>query len=216
MVPIFSLPSAARGRRAEFPWHLGASARHFVTSVEIPIVTIRNMTTYVGLLRGINVGGVGKLPMADLKHVLAGLDFTNVATYIQSGNVVFDAPEGGWADVIVDAVEESAGFRPKIMVMTADEFRSVAAHNPFPTDEPKAMHVYFLGGEPVWTAKAEMESVKSEVERFYLTQAALYLYTPEFLTGSRLAPKLERLIGVPATQRNWRTVEKILAMLDDR
>ena len=172
------------------------------------------MASYVALLRGINVGGTGRLPMADLKAILADLDFTNVATYIQSGNVVFDAPEGEWADLIADAVEASAGFRPKIMVMTADEFRSVAAHNPFPTDEPKAMHVYFLAGLPNWTAKAEMESVKSEIERFYISEAAVYLYTPELLTGSLLAPKLERLIGVPATQRNWRTVEKILAMLD--
>lgn len=174
------------------------------------------MTTYVALVRGINVGGTGRLPMADLKGLLAGLGCENVATYIQSGNVVFDAEPGEWADLIADAIEATAGFRPKIMVQAADAFRAVAAGNPFPTDEPKAMHVYFLDGSPNWTAKAEMEAVKSDVERFYITDAAVYLHTPEFLTGSMLAPKLERLIGVPATARNWRTVEKILTMLDER
>lgn len=174
------------------------------------------MTTFVALLRGINVGGTGKLPMAHLRALLADLGFEKVATYIQSGNVVFDAEPGDWADPIASAVESSAGFRPRLMVLTADEFREVAAGNPFPTDEPKAMHVYFLDGSPNWTAKAEMEAVKSDIERFYITDDAVYLYTPEFLTGSLLAPKLERLIGVSATARNWRTVEKILAMLDER
>ena len=174
------------------------------------------MSTYVGLLRGINVGGTGKLPMAELKAFLADLGCENVRTYIQSGNVVFDAAPGEWSERISDAIESSAGFRPRVLILTDDEFRSVAGGNPFPTDEPKAMHVYFLDGQPNWTAKAEMESVKSDLERFYITDAAVYLHTPEFLSGSRLAAKLESLIGVPATARNWRTVEKILAMLDER
>ncbi len=174
------------------------------------------MNTHIALLRGINVGGTGKLPMADLKVLLGDLGCEKVVTYIQSGNVVFDAAPGEWSDQIADAIESSAGFRPRVMILTADEFRSVAAGNPFPTDEPKAMHVYFLDGPPNWTAKAEMEAVKSDIERFYITDRAVYLHTPEFLTGSLLAPRLERLIGVPATARNWRTVEKILTMLDER
>ena len=178
--------------------------------------SVPGVSTHIALLRGINVGGTGKLPMADLRILLADLGCENVVTYIQSGNVVFDAEPGEWSELISNAVESSAGFRPRVMVLTEDEFRSVAGGNPFPTDEPKAMHVYFLDGSPNWTAKAEMESVKSDVERFYITDAAVYLHTPEFLTGSLLAPKLERLIGVPVTARNWRTVEKILTMLVER
>lgn len=188
----------------------------FALAVRALVVTMRTMATYVGLLRGINVGGTGKLPMADLKELLAGLGFESVTTYIQSGNVVFDAEIGEWADSIAEAVAHSVGFRPKVMVLSDSAFRAVADGNPFPTDEPKAMHVYFLDGTPRWTAKAEMEAVKSSVERFYITDAAVYLYTPEFLTGSLLAPKLERLVGVPATARNWRTVQKILGMLEAR
>lgn len=174
------------------------------------------MTTYVALLRGINVGGTGKLPMADLRTLLTGLGLERVATYIQSGNVVFDAGDGEWADPIALAIEVSAGFRPRLMIMTAERFRSIVAGNPFPTDEPKALHGYFLEGVPAWTAKAELEAARSAVERFYIGDGVVYLYTPEFLTGSQLAPKMERLLGVPATQRNWRTVERIVAMLDDR
>lgn len=188
----------------------------FALAVRALVVTMRTMATYVGLLRGINVGGTGKLPMADLKELLAGLGFESVTTYIQSGNVVFDAEIGEWADSIAEAVAHSVGFRPKVMVLSDSAFRAVTDGNPFPTDEPKAMHVYFLDGTPRWTAKAEMEAVKSPVERFYITDAAVYLYTPEFLTGSLLAPKLERLVGVPATARNWRTVQKILGMLEAR
>ena len=177
---------------------------------------VPGMSTYVGLLRGINVGGTGKLPMSELKLLMANLGCENIKTYIQSGNVVFDAEPEEWNERISDAIDSSIGFRPRVLTLTDSEFRSVAAGNPFPTDEPKATHVYFLDGTPSWTAKTEMESVKSDLERFYITDAAVYLHTPEFLSGSRLAPKLERLIGVPATARNWRTVEKILAMLDER
>lgn len=174
------------------------------------------MNTYVALLRGINVGGHGKLPMADLGGIMEALGCENVATYIQSGNVVFDAADSNWADRLGEAIDDAKGFRPRVMVMSAEEFRQCAAENPFPTNEPKAMHLYFLSEPALSDADEGLAAVRSDVERFLLTDRVLYLHTPNFLTGSSIAPKAERILGVPATQRNWRTVEKLLAMLEGR
>lgn len=174
------------------------------------------METYVVLLRGINVGGRGKLPMTELRELLAGLEASNVSTYIQSGNVVFDGDQRDWAELIAAAIEASKGFRPRVLVIGADEFRAVVADNPFPTDEPKAMHLYFLAGSATEGAEGRLEAIQSAPERFLLSDRVLYLHTPKLLSGSLIAPKAESALGVAATQRNWRTVSKLVELLDER
>jgi uncharacterized protein (DUF1697 family) len=168
------------------------------------------MSVEIGLIRGINVGGKGVLPMAELRVLLAGLGARDVRTYIQSGNAAW----AGHVDerALADAIEASRGFRPEVMILPIDSFAAVAANNPFPeVDDPKALHVFFLGS-PSLADEAVLDAVKGPQERFQLTERALYLHLPNYLSGSPLTPRLERLLGVPATGRNWRSVEKILEM----
>jgi len=171
------------------------------------------MSVEIGLLRGINVGGTGKLPMADLRSILEGLGAENVRTYIQSGNAAWQGSVSEAA--LADAIEMAKGFRPKILILPLQSFRAIAAGNPFPeVADPKALHVFFLAS-PSLVDEAEIERRKGAEERFQLTERAFFLHTPKYLTGSKIAERLERLLGVSATGRNWRSVEKILAMADE-
>jgi uncharacterized protein (DUF1697 family) len=168
------------------------------------------MSVEIGLLRGINVGGTHVLPMAELRAILAGLGARDVRTYIQSGNAAW----AGHVDeaALSDAILAAKGFRPAAMILPFDSFAAVVANNPFPeVEDPKALHAYFLAA-PSLADEAMLEVEKGPEERFVLTERAFYLHTPLYLTGSLLAPRLERLLGVPATGRNWRTVDRLLAM----
>lgn len=165
------------------------------------------MSVEIGLLRGINVGGNRVLPMAELRTLLAELGARDVATYIQSGNAVWAGHVE--AAALADAIEAAKGFRPEVMILPLDDFAAVAAGNPFPeVDDQKALHAFFLAS-PSAADIADLMAAKGPEERFVLTGPALYLHTPKYLSGSLLAPRLERLLGVAATGRNWRTVEKI-------
>ncbi|QMU59999.1 MAG: DUF1697 domain-containing protein [Boseongicola sp.] len=167
----------------------------------------------VALLRGINVGGHGRLPMTELRSLLEGLGARDVRTYIQSGNVVFEGDFG--AEALARAIETSYGFLPKILVLKADQFMDVRAGNPFPlaVGEPKTLHVFFLT-EASEASEEDLQTAAAEDERVHLTDAALYLFTPSGLSKSKLAERAERLLGVSATARNWRTVEAIAGMIE--
>ncbi len=172
------------------------------------------MTT-VALLRGINVGGSGKLSMADLKSALIAAGAEAPETYIQSGNAIFDGrPRHG---DILDQIEARAGFRPTLMMIESAVFLGIAGSNPFlkAVDDPKSLLVFFLA-QPSSTGPAQLDAVKGVEERIVLTQAAMYLHTPKYLSGSKIAPKAERLLGVSVTARNWNTVAKLVDMLEAR
>lgn len=167
------------------------------------------MTVEILLLRGINVGGKNKLPMADLRAILTDLGAEDVRSYIQSGNAVY---RGNLREeAIASAIEKAHGFLPEVLTLPLESFAPVIAANPFPdaVDDPKALHLFFLSS-PSLVDEEVLYREKGPEERFLLTERALYLYTPKYLSGSRLAERLERLLGVPATGRNWRTVEAIL------
>lgn len=173
------------------------------------------MRDWVALLRGINVGSGRKLQMAELKTMMADLGWTDIRHYIQSGNIVFrcDRPD---PERLRDAIAAARGFRPDVLLLTGDAFEAVARANPFPdaVTSPKMLHVFFLGGAPEPGAQDRLAQAKGPEDRVHLAGRAMYLYTPRLLSGSAIAPRAERLLGVPATARNWSTVEKIRAMLD--
>jgi uncharacterized protein (DUF1697 family) len=176
------------------------------------------MSTRILLLRGINVGGNRILPMKDLKELLLSMGLRNVKTYIQSGNVVFDDPDEHGAklgDEIGTLIEGQFGFRPHSLLLGADDLREAAEANPFPEAEaaPQRLHLFFLGAVPDEPDVEKLESVKSPSERFALTDHAFYLHAPDGIGRSKLAANVERILGVPATARNWRTVMKLLEMI---
>lgn len=175
------------------------------------------MDTIIALLRGINVGGHNKLPMRELKILLEEMGHNNVATYIQSGNVVFQSDRAdlpALAQEIGAAIGESHGFEPQVMLLRLVDLETAVAHNPFPAtnEQHKTLHFYFLASAPPNPDLASLEAIKNETEQFALIDTVFYLHAPEGIGRSRLAAKVERALGVAATARNWRTVSTLLEM----
>lgn len=173
------------------------------------------MPTTIALLRGINVGGKNKLPMQALRRLLAELGLNSVRTYIQSGNVVFDhaeRPLPELAERIETSIESHHGFRPRILLIPLPEFEAALSNNPYPEGEgePKSLHLYFLAIKPSNPELPKLHTLKKESERFTLRGKVFYLHAPEGIGRSRLAAQVEKGLGVPATARNWRSVNKIL------
>jgi len=173
------------------------------------------MTSFVALLRGINVGGHHKLPMKDLREILESLGCESVKTYIQSGNVVLSARVAPDASAITAAIDEQFGFSPRVLVLPGDKFEAVAEANPFRNEylDGKFLHVWFLAGP----ASADMDGIearKGPNEEYTLTNSAFYVKAPDGIARSKLANDIEKLLGVEGTGRNLNTVNKLLEMLD--
>ncbi len=176
------------------------------------------MARVAALLRGINVGGTRRVPMARLREVVEGLGHDDVATYLNSGNVVFTPAKrvtGATLErQLEEALEDAFGFEIPVMVRTAAELRRIVDDRPFPdATDPKLVHVVFLGG--TLTAK-DVEAVAPAdhaPDEWVLRGRELYLHTPKGFGTSKLAAKLAGgRLNVPSTARNWRTVLALLQM----
>ena len=178
------------------------------------------MKTYIALLRGINVGGKGLLPMKELVAILESLGCRDVKTYIQSGNAVFEHSESEaskLAGKISAAIAKKRGFAPHVLVLDAKEFQRAVDGNPFPeaAEEPKSLHLFFLDSKPAKATLKSLDSLKSDNEQFELRGSVFYLHAPDGIGRSKLAANVERKLGVPATSRNWRTVCKLLEIANE-
>lgn len=176
------------------------------------------MATWIALLRGINVGGGNRLPMAALREQLEALEsLNNVRTYIQSGNIVFESglrSAAALGDLIGDTIEQEHGFRPRTMMLRPKDLQQAVEQNPFPAaiSEPKTLHFYFLAEPPKSPNLAALDGLKSDTEQYQLLGRVFYLYTPDGLSKSKLAEKVEKHLGVAATARNFNSVDAILKM----
>ena len=174
------------------------------------------MTVWIALLRGVNVGGHKKLPMAKFRAVLAGLGFQDVVTYIQSGNAVLRTrgEAAKIARMIAVAVADNFGFEADVFVMRRDDLQSAIAQNPYPQAEQdaKTLHLFFLG-EPAASFDAiGLQAFATKGEKFQLIGNVFYLYTPNCFGRSDLAAKISRFIKAPMTGRNLRSCQKILEL----
>jgi uncharacterized protein (DUF1697 family) len=172
------------------------------------------MMTYIALFRGINVGGKNRLPIKDLVAALEDLGCQDVVTYIRSGNAVFQNEEQDAAllsETIEAAIKERHSFEPRVLLLASEEMER---SNPFPEaeSEPKALHLYFLAAPPERPDLDTLEGIKGDRERFVLGDGVLYLHAPDGIGRSKLAANIEKLLGVPVTARNWRTVRKVMEM----
>lgn len=177
------------------------------------------MKTHIALFRGINVGGHNILPMKELRGLLKKLGAEDVKTYIQSGNAVFRHETDNvsqLSDDIRAAIKESHGFEPRVLLLDGAEMEKAVASNPFPEAEaePKTLHLYFLATVPPSPDVAMLDSLKKDSEQFKLSEKVFYLHAPEGIGRSKLAERVEKALGVAATARNWRTVSKIMAILE--
>jgi len=175
------------------------------------------LTTYIALFRGINVGGSHLISMKELKELLETSGCVDVRTYIQTGNVIFRSGVSDAARLarqLAAAVSKSRGFEPRVLVLTRDELERAAAGNPFreADQNPQSVHLFFLAERPKKPDLESLEALKTDTERFHLKSSGFYLYTPDGFGRSRLGQRAERLLGVDATARNWRTVTTLLEM----
>ncbi|MFF7970977.1 DUF1697 domain-containing protein [Streptomyces sp. NPDC007905] len=177
------------------------------------------MTTYAALLRGINVGGSKKLPMADLRTLMTGLGHDGVRTHLQSGQAVFTTDHGdeeSLAAELARAIEERFGFPVDVIVRDHAYLRAVAEACPFPAAELEArqLHLTYFSAPVTPERFAGIDPDAHLPEEFRLGDRCLYLYAPQGLGRSKLAEVLSRRStkGVIATSRNWNTVLKLVEL----
>ncbi len=198
------------------------------------------MASHVALLRGINVGGRNKVPMADLREVVASLGHTGVSTYIQSGNVLFstaDKDTAKLAAALEAAIEERFGIWSSVVVLSRDELARVLAANPYPDEpNPKMVHVVFLNAElpeslltrisaaeSAAAAKGSRDTVQVVGQAAGQPQA-MFLHTPDGFGTSELAQNVLKILaspkkskpGLAATARNWATATKLLSLCEEK
>jgi uncharacterized protein (DUF1697 family) len=189
------------------------------------------MRTHVALLRGINVSGHNKIAMADLRDIVESLGHGNVATYIQSGNVVFTAPDAGVDDAtraedLENAIADRLGLRPRVIVRARHEIVAVVRDNPFrDVVDYKLLHAVFLREECGPDALASVEGAlgrshdKGSRDDARVVARTLYLWTPDGFATSILRAELDRggQYRTPmkeGTARNWKTVNVVLSLLE--
>ncbi len=178
------------------------------------------MPRYVALLRGINVGGNKKVPMARLREVMEGLGYTGVATLLQSGNAVFTSKEKNPAKVIQQleaAIADAFGFEVAVILRTRDELAAVIAANPLSGAEeaPSQFLVMFLSDVPDAKRLARIDPAEYLPDEFRAVGRELYARFPNGMGRSKLATVLGGTrLGVTPTGRNWSTVTKLLELAD--
>ncbi|MEE8243904.1 MAG: DUF1697 domain-containing protein [Pseudomonadales bacterium] len=172
--------------------------------------------TWIALFRGINVGGKHIVPMRELRQLFADCGLQEAQTYIQSGNVVFRAASrdrGRLTADITRAVEARFGFEPTVLLLEIDTLAAAIASNPYAHAEssPQSLHLYFFTEKPIDPDIQGLNQWKSGTEAFVLADRVLYLHAPDGIGRSKLAARIEKLVG-DATARNWRSAIKILAI----
>ncbi|NEB73911.1 DUF1697 domain-containing protein [Streptomyces sp. SID14478] len=178
------------------------------------------ITRYAALLRGINVGGNKKVPMAQLRPLVEDLGYTDVRTYLQSGNVAFAADDGDeetHARRIGAALADAFGFAVDVLVRDHAYLKAVMDACPFPAAEleGKQLHVTYFSQAVRPERYAAIDLPAYAPEDFRVGDRALYLYAPDGLGRSKLAEQLARPgvnKGLIATSRNWNTVVKMVEL----
>lgn len=174
------------------------------------------MPVYVALLRSVNVIGHNKINMAALAAAASASGFSDVRTYIQSGNLLLRSEQD--AESVAAALErviaETFGLSVSALVRTAEELAAVAANPPFPTDEGDRLYVTFLRDVPASAAK--LDPARSPPDRIEVRGREIYLLCPHGAGKSRYSlDYFERVLGTRGTARNWNTVVRLVEMAGD-
>jgi uncharacterized protein (DUF1697 family) len=177
------------------------------------------MPTWVALLRAINVGGRNKVPMPALRTALEASGFSEIRTYVQSGNVVADSPHRRREEVaeeIHSLVRQEFGVDTPVVVRRGDDLERVVSSNPFPAaaaQRPRLLHVVFLAAAPQVDRATALEQHELTAEVCRLEGEHLYVDYRDGVHGSKLTPDLlARLVGVGGTARNWQTVLALMEL----
>lgn len=182
-------------------------------------VSSLNTSTYVALLRGINVGGHKIIKMELLRKAFEGMGFADVATYVQSGNVIFKGLTKETAD-LPERIEKMLLRRFEtavpVIVRSAEELGEVARNNPFlkePGIDVSKLHVSFLSGVPEKKAVKGLDAIVADADWFCCGGREIFLYCPNGIGGTKLSINaFEKILSVRATTRNWNTVNRLSEM----
>ena len=167
---------------------------------------------FVGLLRGINVGGKNKLPMGELRTLFESLGHSEVSTFIQSGNVIFTGNEPVTPKQLETAIASRFGFEITVVLRTPTELERVVKGNPFPSVDPSKLHVGFMAEKPPGAAVAKLERERFRPDGFAIRGAELYLHLPNGMARTKLPGYLDRQLKIPTTVRNWSTVNRLIEL----
>lgn len=165
------------------------------------------------MLRGVNVSGANRLPMAEFRGMLEELGLARVQTYIQSGNAVFLGEPAGLEVRVAEALKVRFGISVPVFVLSLAEMSAVLAGNPFAdagAADGARVHIIFLQGAPRFDEGLAGHATQGE--QFHLTEQAFYLHTPQGFGKSAVAEKLPRYLKGAVTARNQRSAEAILAL----
>ena len=174
------------------------------------------MTRHIALLRGINVGGHKKVPMADLRAALEDAGFEDVKTYVQSGNVALTAKERSPGKVgrkVEAAIEKAFGFDVAVVVRSREEIAALIEDDPLGdvATNPTYRVVVFLADKLDRKRLADVDPEQFAPEAFALRDYEIVMWAPDGQRDSKLVKALtEKRTGVVGTARNWKTVLKLL------
>jgi uncharacterized protein (DUF1697 family) len=178
------------------------------------------MPIYVAMLRGINVGGQKIVKMEKLRTSFEALGFRRVRTYVQSGNVVFEAKKASsnkLSNSIKEKISDDFGFSVPLVLRTSNEIRKIANDNPFLKEkgiDSSKLHVTLLSAFPEKSALGKLDELNADPDQFLINGREVYLYCPNGYGRTRLSnATFEKLLSVHATTRNWKTVKTLVEIL---
>ncbi|KJD31594.1 hypothetical protein PK35_14425 [Tamlana nanhaiensis] len=172
------------------------------------------MKTFIALLRGINVSGKNKIPMADLRQALTNSNLQNVQTYIQSGNIIFQSSETNkkvLEALINKAISDKFSFNIPVLVLTPDELKAIFNDSPFPQEEKEKSYFTFLFEVPNSDLTKEVSALNYPNETFKITNSCVYFYSAIGYGKAKCSNNFfERKLKVTATARNYKTTLKLI------
>ncbi len=169
---------------------------------------------YAALLRGVNVGGGNKVPMAELRALATGLGWTEVQSYIASGNLVFKSEGDDLAATLAKALRDGMGVDVPVQVWSRDQITATLDDCPFPKDAGKTVHGFFCDDDPTIDAQA-LDGLIAPSEQIEARGRVVWMFAPDGFGRSKLAAKVDKVItGCSFTARNLNTIHKLAEMLD--
>ena len=174
--------------------------------------------TYIALLRGINVGGHKLIKMEALRKSLERLPFTNVSTYIQSGNILFESPNEDSAQLqrsIAEIIKMDFGFEVPVVIVTLDELNDVVVNNPYSErilSDPAQPYISFLSEIPTRERVATLKEVDFGNDEFTVYKRWLYILYESAAKTKLSNVVIERKLNLQSTARNWKTVHKLIEL----
>lgn len=180
------------------------------------------MNIYIAILRAINVSGKNKINIAELKKMFEDMNFKNVTTYIQSGNVVFESKKTDYKKLeklIETKILERFTLQIPVIVRDKNELTSIIKSNPFlkrKNIDVTKLHATLLANEPEQTNIGKLKNVHYEPDEFILSGREIYVYCPNGYGTTKINNNFfENKLKVTATTRNWKTMNELLSIAEN-